>query len=1159
MTPPLTPVRSQEELSPRGEAPPPVFHNYLRAFYPYHPSCDEGASTVTLPLNHGDVVLVHSVHTNGWADGTLLTSGARGWLPTNYCEAYDQEPIRTLLKALTNFCDLVRGSSSGNLEAFTNIDYVHALVAGVRILLEKTECLNRESATVQAHYGLRRNRKALLSDLSSVVKLGRRLKDVATGAFAIKAVENDLGEVILKAFKMVTRCVKFLDIWNEEFGLSQCIDASIAALDSLKVNAAVPPTPPADISLFGAVERRSMQQMSESGSSVTCQAASASIDGEAGGSLAQHTSNRPRYNRMSQSYIRPGTSQSMRQTSSQNQRDSRRLSCRLDSSLSLNFNLASERLGAAHDGFLGFLGSFIGLHLQSRSSSEILLTTQQAVTTCRTLLAVVEEVWDRDLRRSGSLEEARDNMYGRLADLVEAAQDVFRPARNGEEGDVFLPAEGKRLVDAATTCVRGAGECVATARFVIERIGDFEFEPLGLGISTFDRPETATETTSTSECVENAGGVVTAAEVAMMPQPTCSPPPPPISLPDEQSQPLLRTSILPGKFGEQSLSLSVLDEDRAVASHSFEYAGKVLPPIPQLNSPLMPSDDYIPSAQALFSSSSNSESPISERQSCGAGSLDISSTASSSTYVSQASTRPTSVDCSNQQRTGYSSMVDSFSGSQTTLSDDCENGEAKILEKTFAHELAFNEKGQITGGTLPALIERLTTHDSTPDTLFVSTFYLTFRLFATPIKFAEALIDRFGYVDESPHTAGPVRLRVYNVFKGWLESHWRNDCDSQALVLILRFATHQLSLVLPTAGKRLTELAERVSSVNGALVPRLISSIGKTNTSIAHYVAPDTPLPAPIISKNQLAALRTWKSGGPSVHILDFDPLELARQFTIKESRIFCSILPEELLAQEWTKKSGSVAVNVRAMSTLSTDLSNLVADSILQLEDAKKRAVIIKQWVKIAKKCFELNNYDSLIAIICSLNSSTIIRLKRTWDIVSAKTKTKLEKLKGIVEISRNYADLRRRLQYHVPPCLPFVGMYLTDLTMVDHGNQTTRQLPGDGNGPIKSVINFDKHMKTARIISELQRFQIPYRLTEVPELQTWIQDQLVRVRSSGQSNVQLYYRRSLMLEPREQILRPAMAETLESNSSGKDASAKDRFDLFGWSHLSREKQGLH
>ncbi|KAL8955027.1 MAG: hypothetical protein Q9183_006824, partial [Haloplaca sp. 2 TL-2023] len=262
-----------------------------------------------------------------------------------------------------------------------------------------------------------------------------------------------------------------------------------------------------------------------------------------------------------------------------------------------------------------------------------------------------------------------------------------------------------------------------------------------------------------------------------------------------------------------------------------------------------------------------------------------------------------------------------------------------------------------------------------------------------------------------------------------------------------------------------------------------------------------------------------WKHNGGTMNILDFDALELARQFTLKESQIFCSILPEELLATEWTKKTSSMAVNVRAMSRLSTDLANLVADSILQLEDAKKRAAVIKQWVKIAKKCLQLANYDSLMAIICSLNSSTILRLKRTWDQVSSKTKSKLDSLKEVVDCSRNYAVLRQRLQTTVPPCLPFVGTYLTDLTFVDVGNQTTRQLSleNDEQGASVPVINFGKHMKTAKIISELQRFQIPYRFTEVPELQTWIQDQLVRVRSSEQSNVQNYYRRSCLLEPRE------------------------------------------
>jgi hypothetical protein len=133
-TPPLTPHDSEASFDQHTD-----FQTYLRAFYPYHPTWDDNSSTVTLPLNSGDVIFVHSVHTNGWADGTLLLSGARGWLPTNYCEPYDSEqknePIRSLLRALTTFWDLVKGSSVGGMRVFRNTDYVRGLVAGVRCLL----------------------------------------------------------------------------------------------------------------------------------------------------------------------------------------------------------------------------------------------------------------------------------------------------------------------------------------------------------------------------------------------------------------------------------------------------------------------------------------------------------------------------------------------------------------------------------------------------------------------------------------------------------------------------------------------------------------------------------------------------------------------------------------------------------------------------------------------------------------------------------------------------------------------------------------------------------------------------------------------------------------------------------------------------------------
>jgi hypothetical protein len=133
MTPPLTPAASSEDLNPTSESS--QFPNYLRAVYPFHPPCDYGTSTVTLPLNQGDIILIHSVHSNGWADGTLLDSAHRGWLPTNYCEEYNVEPVRTLLSALTNFWDSASDNSDGTVAIIHSQNLMRGLIAGVRYLL----------------------------------------------------------------------------------------------------------------------------------------------------------------------------------------------------------------------------------------------------------------------------------------------------------------------------------------------------------------------------------------------------------------------------------------------------------------------------------------------------------------------------------------------------------------------------------------------------------------------------------------------------------------------------------------------------------------------------------------------------------------------------------------------------------------------------------------------------------------------------------------------------------------------------------------------------------------------------------------------------------------------------------------------------------------
>ncbi|KAK1982521.1 RasGEF domain-containing protein [Colletotrichum cereale] len=1160
MTPPATPNGSQEDLAADQMLPPPVFHNFLRAFYPFHPSYAMTDSSVTLPLNEGDVILVHSIHTNGWADGTLLVSGARGWLPTNYCESYDPDEMRNLLKALLNFWDLLRSTSVNDSEIFGNQEFMKGIIAGVRYLLERTHCLTRESAIITRNDGLRRARKTLLSELSGLVKTAKRLQEAQKGFGQTREDVNDIiDEMILKAFKIVTKGVRFFDILEDD---RRQRAPAVTVMATVIEESYIPPTPPAENTRF--------DETHNAGSRPPMPTRSTPPPPTDGTQTSRVPSNR----RLSTVYspTSPNTNRLSQNGKRLSANISHRVSLAGPSPLSRPHHLVSERLNKSHDTFLSHLGSFIGrLHLQSQSRPELAFAIKLSATSGGELLAVVDVVCEQTTS-SEMLARARDMMFERIRDLVTAAGQIIRHAAF-QDADVLMPHDNSMLLTAATGCVKAAGECVAKAKWAIERVGDFECEfevgELGIDLSVLDlapdsqyrRPSIAPSVTDTA--TTDATSVAESARSSDSMHSVVPPTPhhqqrpsiandkplpqlPPVDDAEghrvHQRRPSSQTSSAPS-----SRPSSFISDNVASMPPPSSSIRPTLPPLPKLSTSLLPGDEYGPIE--------NTNQDVDYNASSRVDSMAVSSAGSSSTYlsrdseaslVSQTSTRATTPDHTLAPKLKPSMSELSNAGS-AGANDEVDDVESKMLEKTYAHELIFNKEGQVTGGSLAALVERLTTHESTPDATFVSTFYLTFRLFCSPHKLAETLIDRFHYVAEAPHMAGPVRLRVYNAFKGWLESHWRDETDREALSLIEPFAQFELGAVLPSAGRRLLELAQRVSK-DIALVPRHVSSMGKTNTSIAQYIPADTPHPPLAITKSQIHQLFTWKSGGSNPTILDFEPLEIARQLTIKQMNIFCSIMPEELLSSQWMKKGGVDAPNVKAMSALSTDLSNLVAETILHYSEVKKRAAVIKQWIKIAHQCLELHNYDGLMAIICSLNSSTISRLRKTWEIVSLKRREMLRTLQAIVEPAQNNKVLRTRLHDHVPPCLPFLGMFLTDLTFVDIGNPATKQIPtlgGDGseeNGGGMTVVNFDKHTRTAKIIGELQRFQIPYRLTELPEMQDWMTAQIVRVREGDPGNVQVsYYRKSLLLEPREMAARPP----LEPQTS---ATGAQRGDIFGW-----------
>lgn len=1156
ITPPVTPMGSFENVNQLTIDCETKFPNFLRAIYPFNPTHAPADNAVTLEFNEGDIILVHTTHINGWADGTILTNGERGWLPTNYCKTYEPEPMRILLISFLNLWEQVRYNLGRNRNRFPTQELMRCILAGVRYLLERTQCLTKDSTLIEQSDKLRRIRRALLSDLSSLVKYTNILQEVPPSS-NINSGELERSKLIcrdmmLNAFRLIRRGARFLDVWNEEVKARPnfCPESIIHRMAPVTEETKTPPTTPEDFTLENTSYYQSYENLNRSKSSQSLNSVHKRTE-------PFRKEIKTSIDRISSGYFSPLHCSSTTQSEpSPVQQYSVTHGISSTVPVSQRQNFASERLNSSHDTLLSFLGSLIGrLHSQSQPPAEFISIVEQFVLAGQELLNIIKIICDHDPQSTQLLLLNRTVMQDRIHQLVKDARETIS-SNLDDEITIVSPTQKTRLLMDSTTCVKSAGECVAKTKFVLERIGDFEFEPQVFDSKTHE--DSISELPCSYSQLPAENWTLPEVKNNVIEPPSSFPPPVPFTTPNYQ-KPLPE---VPPKFPslmEEDLSsfsqLSPLDTE----SH-LSYCGTIESPskgrlrvVPITTESNNITEDLLP-LTTLSTQDDNSEVSLKKKSISttneGCNIMYLSSLRNSDTSMtSMNSTRATTPDQGlsvTQSQISYSEI--SLCSSQSLSMEDQEETESKLLEKTFAHELVFNREGGIIGGSLSALVERLTLNDSTPDVSFVSTFFLTFRLFVTPEVFASKLIDRSDYAGENSETSHIVRMRIYNVFKNWLEFYWCNSTDYTAISAIESYATSKLKKNHPGAGQKLMDLLFKVSSANTR--PNVISLLGKTSICVDQYLSTNLPTPNPIITKNSLSLLRNWKSGECNPTILDFDPLELARQLTICGMRIFCSIRPEELLASRLSKKSNPDAPNVKAMAAFSTDISQFVWDTILQQEDAKKRATILKHWIKVAQKCLELNNYDCMLAIVCSINSSSIIRLKKTWEAVSQRRKDLFQSLLSIASNDHNRSTLRQRQNNHAPPCLPFIGIYLTDLGFADLGNSPTRPLPAMGNREEQKVINFDKYIRMAKIISHIQRFQLPYRLNEVPELQDWFLTRFRSIRTSlnGADGPAYYYEKSKLVEPKE--LHSSFRSPTETSFS---STYKEKFDIFSWVHKDR------
>jgi len=283
----------------------------------------------------------------------------------------------------------------------------------------------------------------------------------------------------------------------------------------------------------------------------------------------------------------------------------------------------------------------------------------------------------------------------------------------------------------------------------------------------------------------------------------------------------------------------------------------------------------------------------------------------------------------------------------------------------------------------------------------------------------------------------PIQLRVGNFLRLFLEKHF-SDMDDNT-VKFLRIFLHGLEDPNDSVCKAL-----RIAFV------KQLKLVGKKEN--------DPSLPAPpskiLVKKN------------PQV-LLSIPSKEIAEQLCIIEFEYFSHIKVEEWI---YIYNSKERKESMDKMIAHFNDISRWVQDTILREEKYRNRAKYIEKFIRVSEYLSEMNNFETMMAIISALQDAPIHRLAITKSCVGSKYLESQDQLHDLMKADGAYAKYRVRLREVIEskqPCIPYLGVYRRDL--IHHWEVMTKETGAHG----ERVVDFKRHTVIHQTVSEIQQLQ--------------------------------------------------------------------------------------
>ncbi|XP_021415394.1 ral guanine nucleotide dissociation stimulator-like 2 isoform X2 [Oncorhynchus mykiss] len=374
----------------------------------------------------------------------------------------------------------------------------------------------------------------------------------------------------------------------------------------------------------------------------------------------------------------------------------------------------------------------------------------------------------------------------------------------------------------------------------------------------------------------------------------------------------------------------------------------------------------------------------------------------------------------------------------------------------------------VKAGTEEKLVQHLLHSFAMGDSSFINIFLSTYRSFTSTKRVLDILIDRLQHPpgeSTRSQTRQPFNRAVCMVFSMWLSEYPEDFRSLGEPGLLLRLAPLLPSDPSGTEIRgRLLRLAEELSEQ--ALLPD-----SSSDRTIASPPADPTKF--------------------DPTNILGFPAGLIAEQLTKIETELFVRLVPYHCLGSLWSQrdKKGREGVcwSVRATVRQFNRLANAVMASCLwptQLR-SQQRACLLEKWISVAEECRARKNFSSLYAIVSALQSNPVHRLRRTWLETDREAVRRYEELSNIFSEKDNYSQSRellkeegtskfanldgkmtnrRQIGSSAQGTVPYLGIFLTDLTMLDTAVKDRLE-----NG----YINFDKRRREFEVLAQIRLLQ--------------------------------------------------------------------------------------